>query len=117
MVRRADANREEAIEVVALGEQILKAVRLIEFLKKTVCDLHISFDVVSLKFKDTYKPQYEGLNPVTAESQRAAVLVRFSFNPKCITSTQGNQPVAVKPNKADSDSFIEKAKSFNQRER
>ena len=94
-----------------MGEQILKAVRLVEFLKKTVRDLHISLEVISLKFKDTHKPLYEGLNEVIAESHRAAVLVRFSFNPQSIVNTVGHQAVTQKPVKEDSDRFIEKARA------
>ena len=54
--------------MIAMGEQIIKAVRVAEFLKKIILDLHISLDIVSLKFLDTYKPLYEGLSKVTAES-------------------------------------------------
>lgn len=117
IARRADSNREEAVEVVALGEQIVKAVKIVEFLKRTVLDLHVSVDVISLKFKDTYKPLYEGLNEVTSESQRSAFLARFSFNPKGITNTLGHQAVTYKPSKVDSDGFLEKARNFNPNQR
>lgn len=90
VARKADANKDDVVEVVALGESILRAVRLVEFLKKTVSDLHISLEVISLRFNDTYKPLYEGLSEVTSESQKAAVLVRFSFNSKGITNTPGH---------------------------
>ena len=68
IANKVDANKNEVFEVVGLGDNILKLVRAVEFLKKTVCDLHMTTEVISIKFKDTYKPLYEGLNEVTAES-------------------------------------------------
>ena len=113
VARKCDQNKDEVVEIVALGESILKSVRLVEFLRKTVADLHISVDVISLKFKDTYKPLYQGLSEVTAESQRAAMLVRISFNPKGIVGTPGHQAAVAKVDKERSDQFLAKARDFN----
>lgn len=68
-----------------------RLVMAVEFLKKIVSDLHIAVEVTSVKFKDTFKPQYEGLSEVVSESQRAALLARFSFNAKEISNSIGYQ--------------------------
>lgn len=96
-----------------MGENIVKAIRTAEFLRKTVCDLYIGTEIISIKFKDTYKPLFEGLIEVTSESYRSALLIRFSFSSKGIVNTPGYQQGSEKPSKTESDSFLEKARNFN----
>lgn len=61
IIKKVDAEREKAVEVVAMGQTIVKLIKLVEFLKKTVSGLHMAYKIGAVEFEETYEPLYEGL--------------------------------------------------------
>lgn len=61
IIKKVDAEREKSVEVVAMGQTIVKLIKLVEFLKKTVSGLHMAYKIGAVEFEETYEPLYEGL--------------------------------------------------------
>ena len=61
IIKKVDAEKEKSVEVVAMGQTIVKIIKLVEFLKKTVSGLHMAYKIGTVEFEETYEPVYEGL--------------------------------------------------------
>lgn len=60
-MKKVDAEKDKSFEVVAMGQTIVKLIKLVEFLKKTVSGLHMAYKIGTVDFEETYEPLYEGL--------------------------------------------------------
>ncbi len=72
-----------------MGNTIVKLIRITEFLKKQVCDLHLSYKIGEIEFEETYEPLFEGLNTVKTISRKPAMFVTISFNEKLLKNEPG----------------------------
>lgn len=61
IMKKVDAEKDKSFEVVAMGQTVVKLIKLVEFLKKTVSGLHMAYRIGSVDFQETYEPLYEGL--------------------------------------------------------
>ena len=45
IIKKADQDREKSVEIAAMGNTIVKLIRITEFLKKSVQGLHFSYKI------------------------------------------------------------------------
>jgi len=76
-----------------MGNSIVKIIKLVEFIKRTVADVHCAYEIGSIAFEETYQPLYEGLVEVKTVANKAAMFARFSFNSKDLVGQPGYQVV------------------------
>ncbi len=67
-----------------MGPATLRLVKVVELMKRVLADVHLSVDMIGIKFEETYKPLYEGLLEVKSEVVLPALKASFSFNAKKI---------------------------------
>lgn len=89
IIKKADDNREQQVEVVAMGKTIVKLIKIVEFLKKSVGGLHIAYKVGEVPFEETFEPLYEGLKVVKSVVNKAVMIAMFSFNEKLLKKEVG----------------------------
>ena len=52
---------------------MVKVIQLVEFIKRTVADVHVAYQIISVEFEETYKPLYEGLVEVKTVAKKPAM--------------------------------------------
>jgi hypothetical protein len=72
-----------------MGQTIIKVIKLVEFLKKSVSGLHIAYKIGSIPFEETFEPLYEGLKTVVSINNKPAMFAYFSFNEKLLKGMPG----------------------------
>ena len=76
--------KSDMVHINATGAAVSNAIKVIEYLKKSLKGLHVQYKIQSKKFIDEYEPTIEGLDKVTTE--------RIVSTLECIlTLTKGDQ--------------------------
>lgn len=95
-----------------MGQTIVKLIKLVEFLKKTVSGLHMAYKIGAVEFEETYEPLYEGLVQIKTINQKPAMFAYISFNESLLKNEPGYLCSCADVDKEASKRFIEKAKTY-----
>ena len=74
---------------MGIGSTTVKVVKVVELIKRVLADIHISIDIVSVRFEETYKPLYEGLVDVKKETLLPGLKASFSFTASKVNTLPG----------------------------
>jgi hypothetical protein len=78
---------------MAMGQATVRLVKAVELLKRVLNGIHVSVDLVGVKFIETYKPLYEGLNEVKSEVVLPSLKAQFSFSGEKLSHLSGYQKI------------------------
>ena len=112
IIKKAEEDREKQVEVVAMGQTIVKLIKIVEFIKKNVFGINIAYKIGGIPFEETFKPLYQGLNEVKIINNKPAMFAVFTYNEKLVKNEPGFQ-VAEPVDKEKSKSLVERAKTYS----
>ena len=104
----------EFVYLNATGAAVSNSIKVIEYLKRHIKDLHISYSILSKEFIDEYEPKVEGLDNVTTKRT-------VSTLEAVLTTTKGEELkdhtgyMAPGDEEVDQEAFEESMKKYNER--
>jgi hypothetical protein len=74
---------------MGIGSTTVKVAKVVELIKRVLADIHISLDIIGVRFEETYKPLYEGLTEVKKETHIPGLKASFSFTASKVNTLPG----------------------------
>lgn len=99
----------------ATGAAVSNSIKVIEYLKRHITDLHISYQILSKEFIDEYEPKVEGLDKVTTKRTVSTLEAKLTTKMGDELKNDVGYMAPEKDLEVDQEGFEESMKKYNER--
>merc|ERR1712023_91732 len=105
----------EYVYLNATGAAVSNSIKVIEYLKRHIKGLHLSYNILSKEFIDEYEPKVEGLDKVTTKRTVSTLEAVLTTTKGDELKDQAGYMAPLPESEVDQTSFEESMSKYNER--